>query len=521
MSAMTMTMTAFNDNASVTRRTGDNPYFEIGRRMAAAQATPQLGDLRILVEVGALVNNTVLRMYGDDLVFNIPALGTTYAAHTITIPLGAFTPGTQPVTANAGFANIVNGTDYRGTGFPQRAFRYSPHNSLRNAGVVSAFTVNSGAGSIVAGGKANQVGYTGATPTSLNYIQFLPDSQHDNTMLFEIIISNTALITSSISGTGAGGINMSTNAGLQSIADRINLATNRNGTLNNQGLYLFTDNANPMNTDERPALYAWRGVEVVGANQDLISRSDQLIYSSLGGPVGGNSSSNNPYWSTTPAILNDIWGISLWGGGHGEMRPYLLNLMRSGADIHVDVEVFSTPGTTRARELRLVGVRDKHNYRNRMTATTGDFPGVSSAFFDGNIAYNNNYGGGSPVTGGWRNAGLMTRPVTAAGNVKFVFENKDIWNADTEEFLWDVLYLEKWFDNATGTATANWQKTNNTDFMQLDGWVITAVLPADKVLIGDGGGGPNDGSGTNEAIISFKKDSVTWDDVSILAGLAK
>ena len=510
-SALTMTMmTSFASNVEAIAL---EQKFEIGRREASQTESANLGNLRIQLRVGALINDTTIRLYGDSIIFAIPAAGGV-AAHNITINLGTHVPGfpsDNPAVRDGGFENILLGTDYRGTGFPQRWFRYNGHTTLFNAGVV-------GGGTLTDGG----------TPAGVdNYIEFNPDSQQQGMMLFDIVIANNA---GAITSDGAA-VSMATNAGLQSIADRINTATNRNGIVTalgaNNGIVLFTaQNIGTTEETETIRLYEWVGASVMGGSADTIGRSDDFIYSSFragfqnDNTAGGYSDSTDPYFVASHAnAVTDIFGLALWGSGHDAMRPKLLSLMRSGADLVIEANVFATGGTARERQLRLVAARDKHNWRS-----VANFAGEPAAWYDSIQQWNNWPGIGAhlpsgrrlPATSGTVAGNWQVETVTGTGLVTFTIPNSVIWNPLTEEFNWDVLYLEKWIDTATGTAAAIWNKSNNTTHIQLDSWVITAVLPADKPNIGDGGGS---GGGLSADVIILDRKTYTLDDlVKLVAG---
>jgi hypothetical protein len=489
MSAMTMTMfVAANDGNDVTF------FFEIGRREALSDPAANIDTIRLVVEVGTLTNTSFLRMYADPMVFNVTATG-----------MGG---GTVTIDPGVGLANIKMGENFRGD--PQAIFRYVGAHQLLNSGQVTIDT---------AGGTA-----------STNYIQFNPTTNLANDVIRFEIEFEVAALTNSLGAPG-------TNEEWSVVIDRLNSVTNANFY---SQLNLWTVDTDG-NEDENLYGRVTNGWSASGAGRTNF-RDDDLIYSSIGvtNNLTGVSNSTDPYspngvmapFATSANSVCDAFGISLWGSGHANMRPKLIALMESGANLKVTVDVHWAGGASvTGRQLRLVAARDKHNYR-----TSVDYPGIHDAWFDGNNAYNNNFdsaagafgghtfdvGAGSrrPAVGRNAETDWAVRNVPAGNStqqITFTIPNAEIWNSATQEFLYDVLYLEKWFNITTNAPAANWIKSNNTTYIELDKWVVTAEhnsIDWSSVNGGGGGGGGSCSIGTDKIILDRK--TYTIEDLAAL-----
>ena len=433
MAISTLSMFMF---VSATNNGSSGPEFLIGLREAPDAPTNNIVGIRLSLNVSSITNNTTLNL--NDTAFEI---GDGTAAH----PIVAITPGAVTAAGDK-LSNILSDSAYKSTeainpanraGFRFNDVKNYPGNTTAVSG---AFTTP-----YDAYGPA-----TGRMTFATTYIT-------SGRIPFEIVL-----------GPGAFAGSPSTESAWTAIIDNINKS--KDTEFGVPPIIIIGDDG-----VERQLYEAITNVEAVRQGNIGTTYTDDDLYSN----DALSSTTSNP-WDGTATDKNGLylWGGSnndlggldtapgaAWANNHSNINPNLQSMMNSGAKVVVSVEVANVRGTNPANntmQLRLVSVRDKFNYR----------PSTDSA------------------TNGLRNANLVNVavPAATANNTvfKFEFDNKDIWNSATEEFIWDKFYIEKWSVGTAGTG-----KSTNTALFEIVKWSITAV--GGEVLSGGTGGGSTGG----------------------------
>jgi hypothetical protein len=446
--------------------------FTIGLKAASANLTG-IDGLTIIVDIGPIVDGTTIRMDVDAWRVDAPggdpdniyrrASGATPA--TITV---------NPFGSTAGSTHGIKG----GTNVITSGLLPEAHYWFSTAGSRNPVTLNgSRPGTVrLAAGYSRAVTGTNTTPIpAANYISFTTTWQTLETNEFAITLSAAAF-------SPAPTVN----------SDWDDLFAILDGGRTRNFVRLYIDSPITATLYDAPIKAVTRSYS---GTQTAVN--DMTIFS--------NSALGS----------SDVNGIELWGANGGYIRPALLNQMNSGADVEVRVQYVNR--TSGANQVRLVGVRNKYNWRPAVDARIAQTAVLNASRGPWELNQANPFSDLARTEGrrvseaAWRagvNAGSGT-----TGTAVIKIDNADIWNSDTQEFMWDAFYIEKW--NVV-SAPANPAKNNTAaGLFEIVQWSVVAV--------GGNPGSGGDGGGTNipANAIFFNKDTVTWADVDVLAGYVK